>query len=178
MWVWSVLFVYAVGRMLAYACSLQHALWVWDAPGHACGVCFAEFHSFHHASCPNSTSNALGVLHTCPVSRQLIPPHSLTVLASMLAMPLSAGLFCMPADTTSPLQVAEKLMQPEQQLPLMASDSMVPLRDHAVARHFVLVQDTMCMDDGRWGRMGCRIGRWGRMGCRIGRWGWMGSDAG
>lgn len=57
----------------------------------------------------------------------------------------------MPADTTSPLQVAEKLMQPEQQLPLMASDSMVPLRDHAVARHFVLVQDTTCMDDGRWG---------------------------
>lgn len=55
----------------------------------------------------------------------------------------------MPADTTSALQVAEKLLQPEQQLPLMASESMVPLRDHVIAKHFVLVQDVTCMDDGR-----------------------------
>lgn len=55
----------------------------------------------------------------------------------------------MPADTSSPLQVAEKLLQPEQPLPLMASESMVPFRDHVIAKHFVLVQDTTCMDDGR-----------------------------
>jgi len=61
----------------------------------------------------------------------------------------AAGLFCMPADTSSPLQVAEKLLQPEQQLPLMASESMLPLKDPVFARHFVLVQDATCMDDGR-----------------------------
>lgn len=61
----------------------------------------------------------------------------------------AAGLFCMPADTSSPLQVADKLLQPEQQLPLMASESLLPLRDPVFARHFVLVQDATCMDDGR-----------------------------
>jgi hypothetical protein len=55
----------------------------------------------------------------------------------------------MPADTSSPQQVAEKLLQPEQALPLMASESMVPFRDHVIAKHFVLVQDTTCMEDGR-----------------------------
>lgn len=62
-----------------------------------------------------------------------------------------AGLFCMPADTSAPLQVADKLLQPEQPLPLMASESMVPFRDHVIAKHFVLVQDATCMDEGRCG---------------------------
>jgi hypothetical protein len=56
----------------------------------------------------------------------------------------------MPADTSAPLQVADKLLQPEQQLPLMASESMVPFKDHVIAKHFVLVQDMTCMDEGRW----------------------------
>lgn len=88
-----------------------------------------------------------GMLHTLLTS--CLPHYFPHEPASIPATPLPAGLFCMPADTTSPLQVAEKLMQPDQQLPLMASDSMAPLRDHAIARHFVLVQDATCMDDGR-----------------------------
>lgn len=56
----------------------------------------------------------------------------------------------MPADTSAPLQVADKLLQPEQPLPLMASESMVPFRDHVIAKHFVLVQDATCVDEGRW----------------------------
>lgn len=71
------------------------------------------------------------------------------MLVLHLALLCPAGLFCMPADTSSPLQVAEKLLQPEQQLPLMASESMVPLRDHVMAKHFVLVQDATCMEDSR-----------------------------
>eukprot|EP00879_Flechtneria_rotunda_P033011 GHRR01036525.1.p1 GENE.GHRR01036525.1~~GHRR01036525.1.p1 ORF type:complete len:441 (+),score=144.44 GHRR01036525.1:563-1885(+) len=61
-----------------------------------------------------------------------------------------AGLFVMPADTSHPLQVAAKLLAPEQQLPLHATDSMLPIKDPMFAKHFVLLQDKAAgMEDGK-----------------------------
>lgn len=89
----------------------------------------------------------------------LLPSYKCTLTLLTLSVhtptppPLFTGLYFMPADTSSPLQVADKLLQAPSEcqppLPLLASESMVPLRDHVVAKHFVLVQDATCMDDGR-----------------------------
>eukprot|EP00878_Enallax_costatus_P009894 GHUV01010331.1.p1 GENE.GHUV01010331.1~~GHUV01010331.1.p1 ORF type:complete len:454 (+),score=106.14 GHUV01010331.1:1028-2389(+) len=61
-----------------------------------------------------------------------------------------AGIFCIPADKAQALQIAQKLLTPESQLPLQASQSMLPLQDPMFAKHFVLVQDVAAgMDEAR-----------------------------
>jgi hypothetical protein len=62
----------------------------------------------------------------------------------------AAGLFFMPASTTQPLAVAEKLLS-EAPLPLHASQAMLPPSDPLFAKHWVLLQDVGAsdMDDAR-----------------------------